>query len=118
MQNKKSFQRYGRGVYKCVICKRSTREAGQGNDQLCPECWDFAGQENCVFDGCADEWTVKEREALLKKAVKQGSDEALIRKNFAELFAFVPEPTDTDGPPAAAPAWSGFDSPECDDNPE
>ena len=90
MNNGKYFERGGRGVYKCVICDRSTRVTTQCDDHLCPECWDLAGLENTVFDNGAElarEWgTDKERDALLAKAVKRGANGDKIKKNFPELF--------------------------------
>ena len=90
MRTGKYFERYGKGVYKCVICKRGTRVTTQGNDDLCPECWELAGLENTVFDNgkeLAREWGVaKERDALFAKAVKQGSDGDKMKAQFKELF--------------------------------
>lgn len=40
-------------VYKCRICKRSTRPTGTGDNdgvKLCVECYDLAGEENHLSD--------------------------------------------------------------------
>jgi hypothetical protein len=87
MEMKRHFQRFGRGVYNCAICARKTREAGQGNDHLCPECYELAGWENSVLDGGSVEEVAAERDRLLAKAVSQGSDEARMRKSFVQLWA-------------------------------
>jgi hypothetical protein len=86
MNHGKHFQRGGRGVYKCSICERSTREAGQGNDRLCPECWELAGLENSVSDNGWEDWIAAERDALVNKAVKQGSNIEKLVANFSTLF--------------------------------
>jgi hypothetical protein len=46
----KTFQR-GSAVYKCNVCKRSTRNTGdEGNCRLCAECYELAGIENEISD--------------------------------------------------------------------
>lgn len=84
----KSFQRGGRGVYKCAICERSTREAGQGNDRLCPECWELAGFQNVILDEGKEALAgIKENvDYEFNSAVKKGGNAALLRASFPELF--------------------------------
>lgn len=41
----------GQGVYACRCCDRNTRDTGDnGGVQLCPECYDLAGEENHMSD--------------------------------------------------------------------
>lgn len=87
MKRHKGFQRHGRGVYRCTICARATRVVTQCNDRICPECYELAGLENSILDGAATVAEIApERDWLVAKAVKQGSDEAKIRKSFEELW--------------------------------
>lgn len=80
------FQRFGRGVFNCDTCGRSTREAGQGNDHLCPQCWELAGWENSVLDGESVESVAKVRDQYVASAVAKGGDFAKIRRHFATLW--------------------------------
>jgi hypothetical protein len=51
MKHGRHFRRFGGGVFQCAICERSTRLVDQGNDSLCPDCWEVAGHENSILDG-------------------------------------------------------------------
>lgn len=84
--SRQRFQRGGRGVFKCKVCGRGTREVNQSNSRLCPECWELAGLENGVLDGGAVEDYAQERDRLVAKAVKQGSSESKIRTEFNRLW--------------------------------
>lgn len=80
--------RLGRSTFVCGVCGRRTRDAGQGvSTECCPECFELSGLDNTVNDrGATLEEVVSERDALLSKAVKRGSDEARIRREFRYLF--------------------------------
>lgn len=39
------------GVFECNICARRTRHAGQGMDNLCPQCDEWTAMENGINDG-------------------------------------------------------------------
>jgi hypothetical protein len=79
--------RYGRSTFTCLSCGRRTRDAGQGWVECCFECYELAGLDNSVNDGAAAlAEVILERDRLLAKAVKQGSNEARIRNQFSYLF--------------------------------
>ena len=80
------FLRGHRPVFTCKTCGRSTRLAGQGNPEMCAECWELAGLENSVLDGAAIEEIAPERDYWITKAVKMGSDAEKIRNSFNDLF--------------------------------
>jgi len=87
MNRNRYFRRGGRGVFKCAICERGTREAGQGNDRLCPECYELAGLENMIFDGHSTAAELaNDSAALLKRIIKRGGNAEKVRKDFATLF--------------------------------
>lgn len=47
----------GQSVYKCRTCGRSTRQTGNGDNdmvQLCVQCYDLAGEENHLSDNCGE----------------------------------------------------------------
>lgn len=80
------FQQHGRGVYTCNTCGRSTRETlVQGSDD-CEQCFDLAGLQNAVWDGCFTENDRPERDRLLALAIKRGGDEQRIMAAFTDLF--------------------------------
>jgi hypothetical protein len=88
MAQQKSHFNQGRSTFICGICGRRTRIAGQPIDaECCLECWELAGLDNMVNDGCAplDE-VIDERDALLLRAMRKGSDGKRIRKSFTFLF--------------------------------
>ena len=80
------FQRGHRPVFNCATCGRSTRLCGQGNDEMCAECWELAGIENSVLDGASIEEIAFERDFWINKAVKMGSDPVRIRQSFSDLY--------------------------------
>ncbi len=84
----RSHFRTGRSTFICGVCGRRTRDAGQAlGAECCFECYELAGLDNTVNDGCAplDE-VAAERDALLVKAVARGGSEASIRGEFSYLF--------------------------------
>lgn len=80
------FQR-GRSVYTCRTCGRRTRETTVMDSDNCADCYDLAGIQNAVWDGCFEEGDRPYRDAALAAVVKKGGDEAKIRAAFADLFA-------------------------------
>jgi len=86
MRNYSKFQKGHRPVFTCATCGRSTRLAGQGNDEMCAECWELAGLENSVLDGAPIAEVASERDYWVTKAVKMGSDAEKIRKSFSDLY--------------------------------
>jgi hypothetical protein len=96
MKKHNRFERTGKGtVFACETCGRNTRMAGQGNDTLCPECWELAGIDNHVNDNGSEALTagvVAERDALLRKAVARGGNEDAIRASNAYLWPTTKKP--------------------------
>jgi hypothetical protein len=47
-----SYFKAGSGVYVCGICKKRTRETGDGESgcDLCAKCWDREGRRNTHLD--------------------------------------------------------------------
>jgi len=86
MRNHSKFQKGHRPVFTCATCGRSTRLAGQGNDEMCAECWELAGLENSVLDGAPIAEVASERDYWVNKAVKMGSSFERIRKHFNDLY--------------------------------
>jgi hypothetical protein len=81
------FQRSAKPVvFTCCVCDRRTRLSGQGNDELCLECWELAGLENHILDGGKISDIATDRNRLYAKAAKQGSDAAKIRAAFPRLW--------------------------------
>jgi len=75
MRRKDQFGRGG--AFKCMICNRLTRYTGQDVDHLCEPCYEIAGMDNSINDGCGDEEAASYRaecERLLKVIVKKGGD--------------------------------------------
>lgn len=66
-----------RGTFTCAICKRRTRDTGQGVDHLCEPCYEIAGMDNAINDGCDDKTAAAYRhdcEKYLAKIAKKGGD--------------------------------------------
>lgn len=76
----------GRSVYTCDCCGRRTRETTVVGSDLCGECYDLAGLQNCVWDGCFTAEDRPERDRILARIVKLGGDEAKVRAEFRDLF--------------------------------
>jgi hypothetical protein len=50
-QHRHSHIKRGQGVFQCRCCKRNSRDTGDNGDlQLCPQCYDLAGEENSLSD--------------------------------------------------------------------
>jgi hypothetical protein len=83
----------GRSTFICGVCGRRTRIAGQPIDsECCLECYELAGLDNTVNDGiCPVAEVAGERDALLLRAMRKGSNGARIRQSFN--FLFPPEQT-------------------------
>lgn len=89
-QAERHFTR-GRGVYVCCCCGRRTRETTvQGSDN-CEHCYELAGLQNAVWDGCFTDEDVPERDRLLEAAVSKGGDRARVQGAFPDLFAYGTE---------------------------
>lgn len=57
-QAKNSRFQKGSGLFKCRCCGHNTRSTGNGDNEfvrLCTICYDIAGIENAISDGCATE---------------------------------------------------------------
>lgn len=69
------FQR-GSGCFTCIICKRRTRDTGQGYDvqslRQCAECYEIGGLENAVMDGDSSPETLAEIEKLKQIVISKG----------------------------------------------
>ena len=77
----------GRGTYVCDCCLRRTRETTVQGSDLCGLCFDLAGLQNAVWDGCFTEADRPERDAILAKITKLGGREISVRAEFVDLFA-------------------------------
>jgi hypothetical protein len=88
MSKRQHFQRFGRGVFKCSVCERSTRQVDQGGDsELCPQCWDLSGIDNSVNDKAQTLSEVAvERDYLLAEAVEKGGNAEHIKSSFTYLW--------------------------------
>ena len=87
---RRSNSNFGRrGVFNCAVCERSTRETVQSESRLCPECWELAGLDNVVNDNglkYLDANMIAQRDALLAKAVKRGSNGDKIKESNSYLW--------------------------------
>lgn len=65
----------GSGVYRCAVCNRRTRDDGNGDSVyagLCTQCWEMAGIENAISDGCEGPHDRDEWEALRLEVIERG----------------------------------------------
>jgi tRNA G26 N,N-dimethylase Trm1 len=77
----------GRGVFVCECCGRRTRDSGQSvSSECCYECYELAGWQNAVWDNGFDAEIASARDQLVAAAVRKGSNEARIRKEFSDLW--------------------------------
>lgn len=46
--------RRGSSTFECQVCKRLTRDTGTQSigNHICPQCFELAGIENSISDGC------------------------------------------------------------------
>lgn len=86
MNKNNRFQRSSRPTFTCAICHRRTRLTGQGNNELCQQCWELAGLENHILDGGDMAEIAFERDEHFTKALELGSDPALIKAAFSTLW--------------------------------
>ena len=87
MNHGKHFRRFGRGVFKCAICERNTRLVDQGNDHLCPDCYEVAGYENLVLDKVETAEECQKGIAWnVKNIAKKGGNMERFYAQFATLF--------------------------------
>lgn len=82
----KGFEK-GRSVYTCDCCGRRTRETTVFGSDMCADCHEMAGLQNCVWDGCFTDADLPDVDRLLTKIVKAGGSEARLRSEFRDLFA-------------------------------
>lgn len=83
----KTFQRGGPGVFTCSTCGRSTRETTQAiGSRLCGQCWDLAGLENALSDGCFTDADVPEVKSLYAAIIAKGGNAEKVRRNFADVL--------------------------------
>ena len=89
MAGLKRFQR-GSGCFKCGVCGRMTRHTGvQGTDSdCCPQCYDLAGWQNSVWDGCFEKKDIVYRDELIQDIAKKGGDVEAVKAEMRDLFAF------------------------------
>lgn len=75
-QFRNAFFKHGSAVFTCTVCKRATRDTGDGVNHLCHQCYELAGLDNTVNDDgrapTAREAT--ERDALLAEIAAKGGD--------------------------------------------
>jgi hypothetical protein len=74
----------GKSVFSCTICGRATRHTNSGNGdcELCPECYEASGDENTLSDDAvyfaanpAEKARMEARvRALKEKAASKGGD--------------------------------------------
>lgn len=89
-----SHFRRGSGSFRCESCDRITRQTGaQSNDsRLCPDCFELAGNENRLSDGCLHEIDKRGVLANFQNCVKHGGNEAALRASFARLIEWAESP--------------------------
>lgn len=80
--------RPGRSVFRCAICGRSCREAGQSTDsECCAECYELAGIQNGLWDGVYGPGEMRaERDRYFKRCVARGGDADRIKAQFGDLW--------------------------------
>lgn len=83
----KTFQRGGPGVFTCATCGRRTRETTQAiGSHLCGDCFDLAGLENSLSDGCFTDADVPEVKRLHAAIITKGGNAASVQRNFTDLL--------------------------------
>lgn len=84
------FQRYGRGVYQCSVCKRNTRNTGSEEDcEMCADCYDLSGKDNYCNDNRKTAEEAGYTKAIVKRMRKieaKGGDVARVKGCFGYLF--------------------------------
>jgi len=61
------------GVFTCTSCGRRTRATqDQANDEICEDCYELAGLENGVADGCAPSEYLSEALERYQRIVSRG----------------------------------------------
>src|SRR4051812_37203088 len=68
--NNSHFRR-GQSTFTCNCCKRLTRDTGVQSigPDLCPQCYELAGLENCVQDNCFTDHDAREAKSLVQELV-------------------------------------------------
>lgn len=99
MNNNSHFAK-GKPIFKCVICKRNTRQAGQDVTHLCAQCYEIAGIDNAINDnggrpGMPEFEDQRPRlNALLKRIGQLGGNVQAVKD--ANSYAFPPPPLPLD----------------------
>lgn len=86
-----SHFRRGSGAFRCETCERMTRHTGEqsSDSRLCRYCFELAGNENSLSDGCL---TVADKPGVLRNlraAIDYGGDEPTLRASFAGLIEWA-----------------------------
>lgn len=76
MKSKAHFLKRAGGVFSCGNCGRRTRSTGEDNEnsRTCIQCWEMAGIENAVSDGCETPSMRAEHEYLRQECLAKGGD--------------------------------------------
>jgi hypothetical protein len=80
--------RRGRAVFRCSICGRNCRDAGQATDaECCVDCYELAGVQNGVYDRIYEPGEMaSERDLYFDRCVSRGGDAERIRREFPKLW--------------------------------
>lgn len=94
MRKVSRFQ-HGSASYSCGICKRRTRETGEGESgcQLCVQCFTLAGEDNHHNDNGSIPSITERRQydALLAEIVAAGGDGERVRDQNGFIFFDNPD---------------------------
>ena len=80
--------RRGSSTFNCNTCGRLTRDTVGTNVQSCEQCYELAGLQNSLWDGCFDEGDIPARDGYLRVLVEKGIDAEKIKAEFKDLFSF------------------------------
>lgn len=87
----RGFRTFGRGVYRCSLCGRSTRNTGGDEEQLdmCSQCYECCSWDNhCNDNGIkADPKLAADRDRWIKEIAAKGGDAQRVRDFCSYLFA-------------------------------
>lgn len=101
------FQR-GSGVFNCTSCGRSTRVTTQDNDKICAECWDLAGEVNCLSDNGETYESPANVRAIFDRCVERGGSVELLLRDYADVAEFVGWPVKAEAEEAPVAAESAI----------
>lgn len=91
----------GQSTFTCRCCNRTTRNTnGEGDLDLCAQCYELAGLENMLSDSPEEAATVKHDATLyFNELISKGITTTTLRNSFSDLYALC-----FDGEPEAKPA--------------